>query len=171
MLLDSQKIGDRRMIPKIIEEALKDVEKEEKEDDKQKIEPGIRDLVVGLRRWRIITISSCEGHTGRPHSYPYVSIDVDSFYTVQDFCSEFYPIERILKAWNRKQRRTGGVIWEFDKGGLRLHPSRFPPEQQKLSEGLESSQIAELQASAKEFGIWLQNLPPKAFADWWDRFC
>ena len=61
------------MKPKSLDKIKKEVDGMKDKLGKS-VDTGIRDLVIGLRRWGINTSQSCEGHEDEGHPYPWVSI-------------------------------------------------------------------------------------------------
>ncbi len=109
-------------------------------DIEPKIEPKIRDLVIGFQIWSFTTIMSCEGDlNGLP--YPWLTIP---FKYVKEAA-------RILCEWNYCQGPTNPinpVIWIID-----------PTAEPRIRPLTEKHSLKALQDDAIRFGRWLQNLP------------
>jgi hypothetical protein len=127
-------------------------EEEELITEEVELEPSIAPLVIGLRRLDLETIESCEGHLNKKYLYyPWVRIGENSFYGEGVFTEDIFFIEIIVKKWNKLQKKKEkGILWEISWYSSKIMELR--PINRKLP-------LPELQAAAKEFGIWLQNLP------------
>ncbi len=113
------------------------------------IEENIKELVIGLRFCGIETEQSCEGHSDRGASYPWVAIPY-----------EF--AEKLLKvvAWQNRPKLANGSpnknTWVIRPGAdLRLMPER------------KDLPLKKLQKQALEFGLFLQNLSDDRFPEDW----
>ncbi len=93
------------------------------------VEPHIKDLVIGLRKLNIKTISSCEGHDDENKlKYPWVTIDI----------SEALSIIKII-AWYNMKVLTGemeGISWVIlPRNILRLMPTNRKLSLEELQKG------------------------------------
>ena len=125
--------------------------KKEVEDIKDRlgkpIEPGIKDLVIGLKRWGIETEMSCEGHEDGL-KYPWVDVSLGS-------------IRNLIKIlgiwWEGKEKRVPAcnqpkwLIKAF-AGMVRIFP-----------ENKRTRSLKEMQKDAKSFGKFLQEIPNNFF--------
>ncbi len=94
------------------------------------VEPHIKDLVIGLRKFNIETISSCEGHDDENEwKYPWVTISISE------------EVSRIIKiiSWYNMKVLTGeikGISWViFPKNVLKLMPTNKTLPLKKLQRG------------------------------------
>ncbi len=123
---------------------LKEVIKEVKQiSDSQEtpIEKGIIDLVIGLRRWGIRTIQSCEGHKDDERSYPWVWVPI----------SQARRVCRLVTWQNRpklSKTKKNRNFWILRPGCSLL----LIPENRNRS-------LGKMRQEAKEFGLFLQKLP------------
>jgi len=142
------------MKPRNLEEVRKEVE-ELRDSQGEPIDPKIKDLVIGLRRWGIKTVRSCEGHSegdyskeGLPYPYPWVEIDK----------ADIMDIIRILQHWwqgkDRNIPSTGQPRWIIKAyaGVIKIIP-----------EDKKSRTLKEMQEDAVAFGKFLQTLPDDYF--------
>jgi hypothetical protein len=83
----------------------------------QAIDPGILELVVGLRAFNIPTQYSCAGHKGRNGTFPYIDIHEDDAVIFYDDYST--RMIKIKKDWIKKnvaiQRKLINLLTEFYK--------------------------------------------------------
>jgi len=117
-------------------EVVKEVEEIEANTGK-KIEPEIKDLVIGLRRW-VQTQFSCEGHPDKL-PYPWVDVSPEDEDKLVFLCS----------LYNTRQRPFPGMIfWAIQPMSkyLRLLPIA------------KDASLTQLQDSAVDFGKFLQKL-------------
>ncbi|MBZ9569478.1 hypothetical protein KJA16_00965 [Patescibacteria group bacterium] len=131
-----------KLEPRDLEEVMREVELMEIRK-KRRIDPKIRDLVIGLRRWGINTGMSCQGDYER---FPFPWIDISSKDTRKLLA---------ICGWYNVQKRPFletikwvilPMTWPSGKISIRLVPR-----------GEES--LEKLQESAIEFGKFLQKLP------------
>lgn len=120
------------------------------------IDPKIRDLVIGFRRWGVETIESCQGHWNWRHNlhYPWVGCDEKSLEIVAALLApylHYYRVEHLGKENSRGWYPTW-VIKPFF-GTFWILPERH-----------EWWRLPWLQKDAVLFGKWLQELPDDFFA-------
>lgn len=110
------------------------------------VDPKVKELVIGLRRWGINTLGSCQGHHNRASSFPWVDVPI----------KQARLLAKIVSWQNRPNLPNGKPnvnTWVLRPGAnIRL----FPDNRQRPLE--------EMQKDAIEFGLFLQNLP-----DDWDK--
>ena len=128
--------------PRNLEEVMKEVEEIERKR-KRRIDPKIKPLVRGLRRWGINTTMSCQGHYEK-FPFPWVSIALKD-------------VDKLLKicGWYNLQNKPKGndIRWV-------IFPMTFPSGEVSIRlvpRGKEP--LEKLQESAIEFGKCLQKLP------------
>jgi len=114
---------------------------------KRRIDPKIRALVIGLRRWGINTVMSCQGHD---RGFPFPWIDISSKDTDKLL---------VICGWYNVLKRPflETIKWV-------ILPMTFPSGKisiRLLPKGEES--LEKLQESAIEFGKFLQKLPELPF--------
>lgn len=105
------------------------------------IEKGIRELVIGLKRWGIETEQSCEGHYRWGTPYPWVTIPFKEARKLN-----------LVVAWQNRPVLENG---KSNKNTWVIRPSVFLeliPEDRGQS-------LKKLKARAAEFGFFLQKLP------------
>lgn len=137
---------------------LKEVKKEvEAIRDKfgEPIDKKIKDLVVGLRRWGIITEGSCQGHFF--HGFPYPWIDV-SWESLEDLAHIVG-----LHWWNipvggGKEPAVAKKSWVIKPFGTFV---RLIPESK--GERWNIFKLLRLQRDAIAFGKFLQDIPDHYF--------
>ena len=119
------------------------------------IDPKIRNLVIGLRRWGVETRNSCQGHWNPWNNlhYPWVDCDEGSLEIVAILLATYphyyrvgYLGKKTSAVWN-----SGWVIKSFF-GMFWILPERH-----------EWWRIPWLQRDAVSFGKWLQELPDDFF--------
>ena len=111
------------------------------------IDPKIKDLIVGLRRWDIETLMSCEGHEDGL-KYPWVDVDLGS-------------IEKLARIIS---------IWWKDKGD-NVPASDQPRWLMKVFAGMvriipenkDTRTLQEMQEDAENFGKFLQEITSNYF--------
>lgn len=113
------------------------------------IEPAVRDLVIGLRRWGIETEMSCEGHEDGI-KYPWIDVSLKS-------------VQQLVKLlgiwWKEKENNIPAsdqpkwLIKSF-AGMIRIFP-----------EDKEIRSLQEMQEDAKNFGKFLQEIPDNFFKE------
>ena len=105
------------------------------------IDPAIKSLVIGLRRWGIKTKQSCEGHRDCDIPYPWIEVPINQ---AEDVAK--------LVAWQNRpilpDKQENRSTWVLKpSSSLRLMPEN------------RNRPLEEMQADAIEFGSFLQNLP------------
>jgi hypothetical protein len=104
------------------------------------VDPGIKELVIGLMANGITTDGSCEGHLKRKHPYPWVDVPYQ----------EAEQVSHLVGMQNRPKLGDGSDNTNFwvirPSGGLRIIPQN------------QSLPIEELQHMAEEFGLFLQHV-------------
>lgn len=100
-------------------------------------------LVIGLRRWGIQTISSCQGHADRGDSYPWVDVSVSQAV----FLATMIGWQNRPKFLDGSDNRNTWVLRPQFQDVFRLIPEN------------KGRSLEELQNDAIEFGKFLQNLP------------
>ena len=110
------------------------------------IDEGIKPLVAALRAWGINTSASCEGHTDRGNSYPWIIIDIQ----------DVLPTLKLVSWQNRPRVEDGSEnrnLWVImpEPGGISLVPWDT------------SSSLEILQERAKEFA---RNLEERKASGW-----
>jgi len=112
------------------------------------IDEKIKELVIGLRRWGIKTLMSCEGHMGHGCPYPWVDVSWDN---LEDAA-------RLLSVWwSGKEHRVPAAdqprwVMKPFAGMIRLFP-----------EDKHSRDLEVLQEEAVAFGKFLQKIPDNRF--------
>ena len=104
------------------------------------IDPGIKELVIGLKFHGIETEQSCKGHNDWGFSYPWVSVPYS-------FAEK---IARLVSWQNRPKLPNGKDntnIWVIRPGAS----LRIMPEKKDLP-------LKKLQEQAEEFGLFLQSI-------------
>ena len=129
-------------------EVIKEVENIEAGEENL-IDSGIKDLVIGLRRWEIETEFSCEGHEDGL-KYPWVDVNPNS-------------IENLVKVlgiwWRNKEDSVPAcdqprwLIKSFSEIVMIF------PEDKKIRS------LEEMQEDAKSFGRFLQEIPDNFFEE------
>ena len=113
------------------------------------VEEGIKELIIGLHYCGIETESSCEGHhKDRGLPYPWVKIS--------DFS------EKLAKVvgWQNRPKLLDG---SDNRNTWVIKPTAsltLMPENKNLP-------LEQLRKNAREFGVFLQNLPPDRFPKGW----
>ena len=135
------------MRPRDLEKVRKEVERI-RDRLEMPIDPKIKDLVIGLRRWGIETTASCEGHLN--HGYPYPWVDIDR--------KDLEKITRIVGIWwsgkDKDHPATDQTRWVIKPFATFV---RIVPEDKK------SRSLKEMQKDAVAFGKYLQTLPDNFF--------
>jgi len=108
------------------------------------IDQKIKDLVIGLRRWGIETVMSCEGHENGL-KYPWIDVDIGSVEKLVE----------ILGVWWKKESDCDQPRWliKSHAGGM----VRIIPEDKR------TRSLQEMQEDAKNFGRFLQEIPEGFF--------
>lgn len=139
---------------------MKEVEKIEIRR-KRKIDPKIRPLVMGLRKWRIETKMSCQGHEDR-FPFPWIDISLQDTGKLLAICGWYNLKERpflekikwVILPWYNIQKRLTlkkirwamlSMTWPSGEISIRLVPQGNAP-------------LRKLQESAIEFGKYLQEI-------------
>jgi hypothetical protein len=108
------------------------------------VDEKIKPLIIGLRRWRVRTLMSCQGHSEKGRGFPYPWVDVA--------LKDAKKIVKLLRLWNidRLQKHQEAKLWIIKPyaGFLMIMP-----------ENPESRELAEMQEEALKFGKFLQELP------------
>ncbi len=119
-----------------------DLDKIRKEVEKVKdkkgmsVDPGIKELVIGLRYWGVKTIMSCEGHRKEGLPYPWVRFKYES-------------MEKVVKALYWQYLAKSKVKWVIKIKGM---PMLVPEDKKEFN-------LKELQEGAVAFGKVLQEQP------------
>jgi len=126
---------------KELEEVMREVELIETRR-KRKIEPRVKPLVTGLRRCRIKTIMSCEGHLDK-FPFPWIDIVPKDTFKVLLLCGAYNVQRRPFS----KEILWGIIplLWPSGKVSIRLVP-------------VGESDLGKLQKSAVQFGEFLQTI-------------
>ena len=108
------------------------------------IDPGIKELVVGLCCWKIETTGSCEGHQDRGLPYPWIGVR----------CTSLAKLEEAISCHQRSSKSKDKIRLTIEGLGILAKRSlRLVPRDRGLP-------LAESQAGARVFGKFLQkNLP------------
>lgn len=133
---------------------------EDEECREVKIDKKIRPLIVALRRWRINTLESCEGHRipyGFRSTYPFVRFPIED-----------EPIVR--KLMGVYQKKDEWVIETTNTGNyLLLHPLIKKPEEAGWAGWklfvIPHPFLGTYQKAVKELTEWLQTIPEDFFED------
>lgn len=113
------------------------------------VEEGIKELIIGLHCCGIPTKSSCGGHDNEGLPYPWVKISYD-------FAEKLAEVV----GWQNRPKLPDG---SDNKNTWVIKPTAsltLIPENKNLL-------LEELQENAREFGVFLQNLPPDWFPKGW----
>lgn len=111
--------------------------------DGNPIDAGIRSLVIGLRRFGIRTVMSCEGHhDANFFSFPYVDVDKRDIALLMDLLRR----QNHLCVDGKSKEQNWWVILSYF-----IHEVRIIPHDLRRP-------LAQLQRDAEEFGHFLQTL-------------
>lgn len=139
-------MGKEKLKPRDLTQVRAEVEQIKDRLGKE-IDAKIRDLVIGLRRWGINTLGSCEGHQDAL-PYPWVDIDPKDIQKAAIILSHWWP--------GRDENRPAADVprWVLKPfaGIVRIIP-----------EDKHSRKLEEMQEEAMRFGKWLQELPDDYF--------
>jgi len=109
--------------------------------DNHPIESGIKDLVIGLRRWGIDTIGSCQGHLSGRHS-PYIDVRY----------KDLKKASMLLWSWNDPNNKNKWVLCPIGVDLVVVMPSKT-----------DKRRLYKNKKEAKKFGIALQKIPADYF--------
>jgi len=137
------------MKPRNLEEVRKEVERI-RDKMGMPIDPKIKELVIGLRRWRIETLGSCEGHLEEGLPYPWVDIDPKDILRVAKIIAHWWSGKENLHPATDQPR---WVIKPF-AGIIRIIP-----------EDKKSRSLQEMQKDAIAFGRYLQQISKDYFKE------
>ena len=130
-----------------LQEAIAEVQRIDQESlaaGLEPIDPKIRDLVIGLRRWGFETLGSCQGHLDAL-AYPYVHLALGS---------DFNLLVKLILAWAYPD------IWKNSPWVLKPFATMWRLMPQDISPG----KLKENQKVVQRFGRFLQKLPQDHFA-------
>lgn len=102
------------------------------------LEPGIKDLVIGLRRWEVDTDTSCQGHVDEGLGFPWVLIPAHYIEKVGWLVCAFSFQHPLDNPWVLKPL---GCLWMLQ-----------PENHYGLT-------LEEMRNQARKLGEFLQNLP------------
>jgi hypothetical protein len=108
------------------------------------LDPVIRNLVIGLRRWGIRTTMSCQGHLNEGLPYPWVTF----------LFPDIGKLARLIASWNYGRGREAEIKWVIRPAAVEAY--LLPEEKEKP--------LTVLQEEAEKLGHWLIELP-----DDWDE--
>lgn len=104
------------------------------------IDPGIKDLVIGLRKFGVETEASCEGHRNWGEPFPWVDIPFKDVKKTSLLLNRWF-----AKRWYAQRKKHDWIFNPYGDRWFRLEP---------YSKG----NLEKMQASAKELGKFLQRI-------------
>ena len=109
------------------------------------VDPKIKEFLIGLRRWGVETIMSCEGHYFNGYPFPWVSITLESLPLA---------VKLLMLNYRRQPRYKPLCV---------IEPTA-EPRIRTLKEGL---MLPFLQREVTRFGKFLQELPDNYLNEAW----